>query len=52
MVFYSEGSEALARVVQRGGGNLIPGDTQGQAGQGSEHLIQLCVFLFIAQELD
>ena len=29
-------SEALAQVAQRGGGCPIPGDIQGQAGQGSE----------------
>jgi len=28
----------------------IPGDTQGQAGQGSEHLMELWVSLFIAGE--
>jgi len=37
-IFYSKGSEALAQVAQRGVGCPIPGDTQGQAGQGSEHL--------------
>ena len=39
--FYNEGSEALAQVTQRGGECLIPGDTQSQAGQGSEHLMEL-----------
>jgi len=34
--FYTKGGEALAQVAQRGGGCPIPGDTQGQAGQGSE----------------
>ena len=29
-------SEALEQVAQRGGGCPIPGDTRGQAGQGSE----------------
>ena len=38
--FYSKGDEALAQVVQRDGGCPIPGDTQGQAGWGSEQLIQ------------
>ena len=40
-VFYSKGREALAHVAQRGGGCFIPGDTQGQAGQGSEYLVEL-----------
>ena len=40
-MFYNKGSEALAQVVQRGGGHPIPGDTQGQAGRGSEHLMEL-----------
>ena len=30
-------SETLAQVTQRGGGCPIPGDTQGEAGWGSEH---------------
>ena len=30
----------------------IPGDTQGQAGWGSEHLMELWVSLFTAGELD
>ena len=28
--------EALAQVAQRGGRNPVPGDIQGQAGQGTE----------------
>ena len=32
---------ALARVAQRGGGHSIPGNTEGQAGAGSEHLMEL-----------
>jgi len=36
-LFYNMGSEALAQVAQRGGGCPIPGDTQAQAGRGSEH---------------
>ena len=51
-VFYSKGREALAHVAQRGGGCFIPGDTQGQAGQGSEYLMELWVSLFTAGELD
>jgi len=39
--FYNEGSEALAQVTQRGGECLIPGDVQGHAEQGSEHLMWL-----------
>ena len=34
--FSSKSGEALAQVAQRGGGCPIPGDIQGQAGQGSE----------------
>ena len=34
--FYDKGSEALAQVAKRGGGCLILGDTQGQAGRDSE----------------
>jgi len=34
--FYSEGGETLAHVAQRAGGCSIPGNTQGQVGQGSE----------------
>ena len=37
-------------VAQRGGG--CPGDTQGQTRWGFEHLIKLCVSLFIAGELN
>ena len=36
--FYSMGGEALQQIAQRCGGWPIPGDTQGQAGQGSEQL--------------
>jgi len=49
--FSSKGGEALAQVAQRGGGCPIPGDTRGQAGWGSEHLIELLMSLFIAGEL-
>jgi len=35
-IFYDEGSETLAQVAQRGGGCPIPGNIQGQVGQGSE----------------
>ena len=38
-VFHNKDGEAL--VAQRGGGCPIPGDTQGQAGHGSEHLMEL-----------
>jgi len=34
-------SEALAQFAQKGGGFPNPGDTQGQAGWGSEHLMEL-----------
>jgi len=37
--FYSKAGAALAQVAQRGSGCPIPGDTPGQAGWGSEHLI-------------
>jgi len=40
----------LEQVAQRGGG--CPGDTQGQTRWGFEHLIKLCVSLFIAGELN
>jgi len=33
--------EAVAQVAQTGGGCPIPGDIQGQAGWGSEHLMEL-----------
>jgi len=33
---YDEGGETLAQVAQRGGRCPIPGNIQGQAGQGSE----------------
>jgi len=39
--FYNMGDEALAKVAQRGGACLIPGDTHSQAGQDSEHLMEL-----------
>ena len=50
--FYNQGGETLAEADQRGGGCPIPGDTQGQAGWGSEHLMELWVSLFIEGELD
>ena len=34
--FFNKSNEALAQVAQRGGGCLVPGDIQGQAGWGSE----------------
>jgi len=34
--FYDEGREALEEVAQRGGSCPIPGNIQGQVGQGSE----------------
>jgi len=34
--FYNQGGEALAQVAHGGGGCPIPGDTQGQAGWGSQ----------------
>ncbi|KAK4818261.1 hypothetical protein QYF61_009966 [Mycteria americana] len=34
--FYNEGGETLQQVAQRGGRCPIPGNIQGQAGQGSE----------------
>lgn len=40
-LFCDKGIEALAQVAQRGGRCPIPGDTQDQAGQGSEHLMEL-----------
>jgi len=38
---YPTHGEALARVAQRCGGCLFHGDIQGQAGPGSEHLMEL-----------
>jgi len=43
--FYNKGSEALAQVAPRGDGCPILGDNKGQAGQGSEHLMELWVSL-------
>ena len=48
----SKCGEAWAQVAQSGGGYPIPADTQGQAGWGSEHLMELWVSLFTAGELD
>jgi len=50
--FYIRGGEALAQVAWRGGGAPIPGETQGQAGLGSEPLMELCTSLHVAGELD
>ena len=47
-VFYTKGGKALAQVAQRGGGCPVLGDTQGQAGRGPEHLMELWVSLFSA----
>ena len=44
--------KGMKQVAQRGGGCSIPVDTQGQAGWGSEHLMELWVSLFIEGELD
>ena len=35
-ILHHEGSEALAQVAQRSSGDPIPGNIQGQVGQGSE----------------
>jgi len=40
-VSYRKSVEAVAQVAQRGGGCPIHGDTQGQAGWDSEHLMEL-----------
>jgi len=50
--FYDKGREALAQVAQRGCGCSISGHIKGQAGWGSERLIQLQVSLFVARDLD
>jgi len=42
----------LEQVTQRCSGCLNPGDFQGQAGSGSEHVTELCVSLLTAGELD
>ena len=44
--FCGKGGEA--QVARRGSECLIPGDTQGQAGWDSEHLMDLWVSLFTA----
>ena len=36
---HEEGGEALGQAAQRGSGGPIPGNAQGQAGGGSEHLV-------------
>lgn len=38
-LFCNKGGEALGQFAQRGGGSPVHGDTQGQVGPGSEHLI-------------
>ena len=48
---YNKGSETLAQVAQRWW-CPIPADTQGQAGQDSEHLMELWVSLFTEGEWD
>lgn len=48
---YQMRTEKENEVAQRGGGCPILGDAQGQAGQGSEHMIWLQVSLFVAKEL-
>ena len=40
-VLYNNGGEGLAQVAYREGGCPIPRDTQGQAGWGSKHLMEL-----------
>lgn len=45
--FYSKEGEALEQFAQRDGGFFILGDTRGQAGLGSENLMEL----FVAEEL-
>ena len=35
-IFYDEDGETVKQATQRGGGCPIPGNIQGQAGQGSE----------------
>ena len=50
--FYNKCGKALEQVAQRGGGCPILGDTQGQAGWGSEQPDVAVVSLFIAGELD
>jgi len=47
-VFDGKGSETVAQVAQRSTGFSIPGDSQVQAGPGSEHLMELWMSLFIA----
>ena len=42
----------MEQVAQKDGGCPVPGDTQGQAGWGSEQPDLLSVSLFIAGELN
>ena len=46
--FFDKDGEALLQVAQSTGGYPIPGDTQGQAGWGCEHLMELQVSLITA----
>ena len=39
--YYNKGGEALTHVAHRGGRCPIPANIQGQAGRGSEHLMEL-----------
>ena len=48
-VFYNREVRHWQRFAQIDGGCFVPRDTQGQAGRGSEHLIELLVSLFTAE---
>ena len=49
---FNKGGEALAQVAQRCGGCPVLRDSQGQAGRGSEHLLEPWESLLIARRLD
>ena len=51
-LFYNKGGEALAQVAQRCGGCPVLRNSQGQAGWGSEQLMELWVSLFSAGKLE
>ena len=51
-LFYNKGGKALAQVAQRCGGCPVLRNSRGQAGWGSEQLMELWVSLFSAWGLD
>jgi len=51
-VFHNKGGEAVGQVAKRGGVCPILGNTQYQAGRGSEHPMELWLFLSVAGDVD